>query len=122
MRFVVATPHFAGLGFALRLQEEGNDVILACAGTGDRRLEDEYALVGRDMVHRVAMADAMRDREHWRDACWIWDENHSVDENELLRAEGLRVLGGGRYANAMEHDREACLRGRYEALIAMGYV
>jgi hypothetical protein len=109
MRFVVATLHFAGLGFALRLQEEGHDVVLAFAGTEDRRMEERYALVGNGMIGKRSLADMMRDREAWRDAVWVWDENHSVEANELLRAEGFQVLLGGRFANTMEHDREACL-------------
>lgn len=109
MRFVIATRHFAGLGFALRLQDEGHDVVMAFAGTDDRRLEDRYALVGNGMIPKRPLADVMRDRAEWRDACWVWDENHSVDENELLRQEQFKVLGGGRYADTMEHDREACL-------------
>ena len=94
MRFVIATQHFAGLGFALRLVEEGHDVIVADAGTSDRRLEAEYALVGRGLVPRRALGEVVRDRERFRDAWWIWDENHSVDQNETLRAEGFRVFGG----------------------------
>jgi phosphoribosylamine-glycine ligase len=110
MRFVVATHHFAGLGMALRLQEEGHDVLVASAGTDDRRLAECYDLVGRGLVPRQSLAEAMRDRARWRDAHWIWDENHSVAENEQLRGEGFRVFGGGRYADTMEHDRDACLR------------
>ncbi|MDB4888224.1 MAG: hypothetical protein JWL61_79 [Gemmatimonadetes bacterium] len=109
MRFVVATRHFAGLGFALRLQEEGHEVVVAFAGTDDRRLEENYALVGNGMVAKQPLADVVRDRESWRDAVWLWDENHSVDANELLRSEGFRVFLGGRYADTMEHDRDACL-------------
>jgi phosphoribosylamine-glycine ligase len=110
MRFVVATLHYAGLGFALRLQEEGHDVVLAFAGTDDRRLEDNYALVGNGMVAKQPLADLIRDRDKWRDAIWLWDENHSVEANELLRSEGFRVFLGGRYADTMEHDRDACLK------------
>ena len=110
MRFVVATLHFAGLGFALRLQDEGHEVILAPAGTNDRRLQTEYALVGCGLVPRRPLEEMVRERAAWREAYWIWDENHSVEENELLRAEGFRVFGGGRFADAMEHDRDACLR------------
>src|SRR3954469_24378653 len=109
MQFIVATRHFAGLGFAVRLQEEGHEVVLAPSGTDDRRMEDRYALVGRDMVPRRPLADVMAERETFRQAYWIWDENHSVAENEVLRAEGFKVLGGGRYPDAMEHDRDACL-------------
>ncbi|MDB4917809.1 MAG: hypothetical protein JWM95_5453 [Gemmatimonadetes bacterium] len=110
MRFVVATLHFAGLGFAIRLQDEGHEVLMAAAGIDDRRLEDRYQLVGTGLVARQPLGDVMRDRAQWRDAIWIWDENHSVGQNELIRAEGYRVFGGGTYADTMEHDRDACLR------------
>ncbi|HEX6599911.1 MAG TPA: hypothetical protein VF034_11360 [Gemmatimonadaceae bacterium] len=110
MRFVVATLHFAGLGFALRLQDEGHEVLLACAGTSDRRLEDRYRMVGQGLVRRMPLDEAMAKRPEWRDAIWIWDENHSVRENEQLRAEGFTVFGGGSYPDQMEHDRDACLR------------
>jgi phosphoribosylamine-glycine ligase len=110
MRFVVATLHFAGLGFALRLQDEGHEVLLAFAGTTDRRLEDRYRMVGQGMVPRLSLQEAMVKRSEWRDAIWIWDENHSVRENEQLRAEGFKVFGGGSYADRMEHDRDAALQ------------
>jgi phosphoribosylamine-glycine ligase len=110
MRFVIGTRHFAGLGLALRLQEEGHEVLVAFAGTEDRRLEDRYLLVGNGLVTKRPLPDMMRDRADWRDAYWIWDENHSVAENEQLRTEGYRVFGGGSYADTMEHDRDACLR------------
>jgi phosphoribosylamine-glycine ligase len=109
MRFIIATHHFAGLGFALRLRDEGHDVIVAYRGIGDRRATDAYDLVGNGLVAKVPLAGAIHDRNRYRDAVWIWDENHSVAENELLRAEGFRVLGGGKYSDTMEHDREACL-------------
>ena len=109
MRFVLSTLHFAGLGFALRLQEEGHEVLLAFAGTSDRRLEEQYELVGNGMVPKQALPQAMEERASWRDAYWVWDENHSVEENELLRKEGFKVFGGGRHADTMEHDRAKCL-------------
>jgi phosphoribosylamine-glycine ligase len=109
MQFIVATRHFAGLGFAVRLQEEGHDVVLASSGTDDRRMEDRYVLVGRGMVSCRPLAEVMNERANFRSAYWIWDENHSVVENEILRAEGYKVLGGGRYPDTMEHDRDACL-------------
>jgi phosphoribosylamine-glycine ligase len=109
MRFVIATQHFAGLGFALRLRDEGHDVVVAYRGIGDRRATCSYDLVGNGLVAKRALRDVVHDRHRYRNAYWIWDENHSVDENELLRAEGFKVFGGGRYADTMEHDRDACL-------------
>jgi phosphoribosylamine-glycine ligase len=109
MRFVVPTAFHAGLGFAMRLQDEGHEVVMAPRGIDDRRLASRYAVIGDDIVPKRPLADVMRDRSRYRDALWVWDENHSVEENELLRSEGFCVLGGGRYADRMEHDRDACL-------------
>jgi phosphoribosylamine-glycine ligase len=109
MRFVIATAHYAGLGFATRLLDEGHDVIVAPIGTDDRRLCASYELVGSGIVPRRPLGEVIADRARFRDAIWLWDENHSVDENELLRREGFRVFGGGSYPDTMEHDRAACL-------------
>jgi hypothetical protein len=109
MRFIIATLHYAGLGFALRLIEEGHDVTVAFHGSTDRRTSEAYDLVGNGLVAKRPLAELIADRSAYRDAYWIWDENHSVDENELLRREGFRVFAGGRYSDTMEHDRGACL-------------
>ena len=109
MRFVLATQHFSGLGFAMRLLDEGHEVIAAHAEIDDRRLAPRHAMLGQGILERRPIDEMLRERERYRDAYWVWDENHSVEANETLRAEGFRVLGGGRYADTMEHDREACL-------------
>ena len=96
MRFIVATLHYAGLGFALRLTDEGHDVIVGYCGITDRRTSEAYELVGNGLVAKRRLADLVAERNSYRDAYWIWDENHSVEENELLRGEGFRVFGGGR--------------------------
>jgi phosphoribosylamine-glycine ligase len=75
----------------------------------DRRLCESYDLVGNGLVRKIPLREAIDDRHRYRNAYWIWDENHSVEENELLRREGFKVFGGGRYADTMEHDRDACL-------------
>jgi phosphoribosylamine--glycine ligase len=115
MKFVVVTKWFTGLGFAVRLRDEGHDVELAVAGIDDQRLQARYALVGNGLLPKRTLAEVVAARDHRHDAYFVWDENHSVEENECLRREGFKVLGGGRYAEAMEHDREACLEfvGRY---------
>src|SRR5689334_16845315 len=86
MRFVVVTKWFTGLGFALRLQDEGHDVELAVVGIEDQRQQSRYALVGEGLAPKRALADVMGTRDRLRDAYFIWDENHSVAENECLRA------------------------------------
>ncbi|MDQ3949881.1 MAG: hypothetical protein M3282_06020 [Gemmatimonadota bacterium] len=115
MKFVVVTKWFTGLGFAMRLRGEGHEVELAVAGIEDQRRQACYALVGNGLLSKPTLAEVMAARDRRRDSYFVWDENHSVEENECLRREGFKVLGGGRYAEAMEHDRDACLEfvGRY---------
>ncbi len=109
MKFVLATRDYSGLGFAVRLQDEGHEVILATNPDPRDRDNPAYQLCGQDMVPKEPLTDVVNRRGDLRDWYWIWDHNHSVNENETLRADGFRVLGGGEYANRMEHDRTACL-------------
>lgn len=119
MRFIVVTSDYAGLGFAVRLQQEGHDVILATNPDPTAIAEPEactrYRRVGEGLVRKESLPDLLAVRERYRDAYWIWDLNHSVEENETLRTEQFRILGGGRHAYTMEHDRQACLNftGQY---------
>lgn len=113
MQFIVVTSDYAGLGFAIRLREEGHEVVLATNPKQDDRADPErwaaYERVGQGLVDKQTLTDVIAKRETLRDAYWIWDFNHSLDENELLRSEGFRVFGGGKHADCMEHDRAACL-------------
>src|SRR3954447_26862103 len=113
MKFVIATRDYAGLGFAIRLRDEGHQVILATNPSREDRADPErwsaYELVGRDLVDKATLTDVMSRRESMRDFVWLWDFNHSVEQNELLRSEGFSVFGGREHANCMEHDRAACL-------------
>jgi phosphoribosylamine-glycine ligase len=113
MRFVIASSDYAGLGFAIRLGKEGHEVILATkpdpSVVADPEKLARYCRVGEGLVSKASLSHLLRSRNDFRDAFWIWDLNHSVDENETLRSEGFRVLGGGRHAYTMEHDRKACL-------------
>lgn len=109
MKFVVASAFYSGLGFAIRLQDEGHDVLLATGEPDDRRRSENFTLVGNGIVPKRPLREVIADRKRFRDWIFVWDENHSVAENELLRGEGFRVFGGGAYADRMEHDRQACV-------------
>jgi hypothetical protein len=113
MRFVIATCDYSGLGFAIRIQDEGHDVVLATNPPADAVVDADclrrYDLVGRGMLPKQRLTEVMARRTELRDAYWIWDHNHAVEENETLRREGFKVLAGGQYAHRMEHDRAACL-------------
>lgn len=113
MRFVIATKDYAGLGFAIRLQDEGHDVILGTTVSDADRADPErmeaWERVGCGLVAKEPLESVMARRDGLRDAYWVWDFNHSVEHNETLRDEGYKVLGGGRHCDSMEHDRNACL-------------
>ena len=109
MKFVVASAFYSGLGFAIRLQDEGHEVLLATGEPDDRRRSENFSLVGNGLVRKRPLRDVIAERDRYRDWIFVWDENHSVEANEQLRSDGFRVFGGGRYADAMEHDREACV-------------
>lgn len=119
MQFVIVTADYAGLGFAIRLKDEGHDVILATNPKQEDRSDPvrwaAYERVGRGLVDKETLSDLIARRDTLRDAYWIWDFNHSLDENTLLRNDGFRVFGGGAHADCMEHDRAACLEfaGKY---------
>jgi phosphoribosylamine-glycine ligase len=113
MKFVIVTQDYAGLGFAIRLQDEGHEVTLATNPCEEDRVDparrQAYELVGKGMVAKEDLSSLMERRGEMRDWYWVWDFNHAVEENETLRAEGFKVLCGGRHADTMEHDRQACL-------------
>ena len=109
MKFVIASAFYSGLGFAIRLQDEGHDVVLAHGPSDDRRTASRFRLVGKGIVPKRPLKDVIAQRRKYRDWIFVWDENHSVAENEVLRSEGFSVFGGGSYADRMEHDRHACV-------------
>ena len=110
--FIVVTQDYVGLGFAVRLLAEGHRVILAYHPREEDREPARWAAyqrVGEGLVDKQPLTELLARRAELKEHYWLWDFNHSVDENELLRAEGFKVFGGGRHANTMEHDRAQCL-------------
>jgi hypothetical protein len=105
MRFVIATSDYSGFGFATRNQDEGHEVILAtnppAHALADAECLRRYDLVGQNMVTKQRLCDVITRRAELKDAYWVWDHNHAVEENETLRSEGFKVLGGGQYAYRM---------------------
>lgn len=113
MRFLFVTKDYSGLGFAIRVQDEGHEVIVSTnpdpKDVEDPKRRAAFDICGSGLVQKEPLTDVFARREDFRDAYWIWDQNHSIEENEQLRAEGFKVVTGGRHANTMEHDRSACL-------------
>lgn len=62
MRVVIATRFVTGLGFAMRLQQAGHEVVMADAGINDRRAQPRYDSVGDGTVRKLPLATLMQAR------------------------------------------------------------
>ncbi|MDQ6698879.1 MAG: hypothetical protein M3Z36_01685 [Acidobacteriota bacterium] len=64
MKFIVATRDYAGLGFAIRLQDEGHDVILATNADEQTIRAPErlcaFNLVGDGMVPKASLTQSWK--------------------------------------------------------------
>lgn len=113
-KFVIVSKDFSGLSWAIRLQEEGNKVILAYKPDEKdfKKPEDKetYDLVGNGLITKFPLDAIMKKRSSMRDWYWIWDANHNVPENEILRKEGFKVFEGGEFNDKLEHDRDFALK------------
>ena len=89
MRFIVVTRDYSGLGFAVRLQDEGHEVILATSPSEEDQADPGrmqcFNLVGQGMVEKAPLSDVFAARADHKESYWIWDHNHSVEQNETLR-------------------------------------
>lgn len=105
--FVIFSKDFHGLGWALKLQSEGEDVLVALRYPDDIEDEEMEKLekVGDGLVDIIDMDDFMKDRKEYKDRYVIFDQNHYFEEGEILRKEGFKVLGGSKLAYDMEHER-----------------
>jgi phosphoribosylamine-glycine ligase len=107
MEFIIATADYSGLGLAVRLIQEGHSAVLAVQpGSPEIGASQAFQAIGKNLIEKRPLADLLAWRSEYQNCYWIWDGNHSVRENELLRSEGFRVFGGGLFADLMEHDRD----------------
>lgn len=114
MKFCIVTQDYSGLGWALRLKDEGHKVLIAYQpkekDSQDKEVMKSYLNVGNGLVQKFPLKKIFEKRDKMRDWYWVWDGNHNVEENEALRKEKFKVFGGGKWADTMEHDRNACLK------------
>ena len=108
-KFCIVTKDFSGLGFGLLNKED--EVIFACNPDMEKfkdKSEDfnRYKNVGKGMADVFLLSEIMENRKDMKDWYFIWDGNHSVEENETLRKEGFKVGLGGELSYKMENDRE----------------
>jgi phosphoribosylamine--glycine ligase len=107
-QFIWCTRDFSGLGFAVKLQDEGCDVIVAFEPDPDQDPEKDeaYSLVGSGIVEREPMAQVFKNRTKHRAAYWIFDSNYLWEYADKLRKEGFKVFGASELTSKMEHDRD----------------
>jgi hypothetical protein len=123
----------------IRLRVQGHEVLLGHGAgggrlAGRRSARAQYEAVGERLVVRAAPLRAtFEDRRSRRDAYWNLDGNHSVEENERLRARGLQgcsrrgatrigwsndrqALPGARGPLRPSSPRQPSVRGSQEAI------
>lgn len=107
--FVVVTEDFSGLGWAKKLLEEGERVVLA-SEPREQETEDDtwdpkvYDKVGQGWVPKMDLSEALKKLKSDR-TYWLFSENHLTDVAEQLRKEGQKVFGTSKLGERMEHDR-----------------
>lgn len=112
-RFVVVTKDFSGLGFATKLAEQGEDVVMAYRFEDNegQKMPASAKLLGNGLVEKIELDEIWKRRAHYRDAHWHFDQNHFWKEGEALRKEGFpNVWGGSKLMFDMENDRDFGVR------------
>ena len=110
-KFCIVVEGFWGLGWALdqRNVEAGDEIIVACNPDKEEYGDEEfkkYQNIGKGLVKRIVTLDeVMKNRQRMKDWYFVWDSNHSAEENEILRKEGFKVCLGGEIPFKMEDDR-----------------
>lgn len=121
--FIIVTKDFSGLGYAKKLLEEGEDVILAYRCISPEQLKEDgenqdeikrlatsekYIGTGyMDSFQKVPLDEFWKKRGQYKNAYWHFDQNHYPEEGEILRKEGFKnVWGGSQLMYDMENDRD----------------
>jgi phosphoribosylamine-glycine ligase len=108
-KFVLVSADFSGIGFAIQeIQQNDSEVIIAYKpkeAIDEKKLES-YEIQGNGIVETIPLDDIMEERKKYKEYFWVWDGNHNVKENELLRKEGFKVIHGGEFCYNLENDRE----------------
>ncbi len=105
-QFVVVTKDFSGLGWAKKLQEEGETVTLAHQCNEDEpKFKKLYEQVAKGWIPAMTLEKAMKDLKT-DSTYWLFAENAFPEEADKLRAAGQKVFGTGALAEKMEHDRK----------------
>lgn len=106
IKWIVVTPDFSGLGWAKMISDEGQEVILATRPKDEEDNLDAFETVGDGIADKMDFDDVMKNREDYKDYGFIFDGNHNSEDADKLRAEGFTVIGGHKFTDWLEHNRE----------------
>lgn len=103
---VIVTREFSGMGFAKKIIADGGEAILAYKFDDDMEDVESFDNVGLNIVPKVPFDKIFKNRSKFKDAYFLFDQNHYFKEGETLKKEGFKVWGGSELANKLEHDRQ----------------
>ena len=103
-RFVVVCEDYAGLGWAIRLNQDGDDVTLVTQPSIDEEDLAGHDLIGTGIVPKVDLETAIADKS-LKDAYWLFEANRHSDVSERLRRKGYNVFGASALSAKLELDR-----------------
>src|ERR1700676_2370926 len=92
-QFVIVTKDYSGLGWAKKLQEEGETVTLAVENPEDKPEHiKQFDMVADGWIDKMDLSEAL-DKLQTDSTYWIFAENCFVEEAEKLRKAGQKVFG-----------------------------
>lgn len=114
-QFVIVTKDYSGLGWAKKLQEEGETVTLAGENPEEKPdAKKEYDQVAQDWIPRMDLSEAMH-KLQTDSTYWIFAENSFTEEADKLRKQGQKVFGTSALSERLEHDRNYAVEIAEEA-------
>jgi len=107
-KICLVTEDFCGLGFVTDSRVSDYKIIIAVNPKEEKNNDNKKAFenIGKGIVDVFPLSDIMKKRDKMKDWYFIWDRNHSLEENKILKKEGFKVGLGGELPFKMEEDRE----------------
>lgn len=104
--WIIYTKDFSGLGWAKKLLEEGEQVVVAVDCPEDKPEDIKlFEQVGKGWVKAVEVSDACSNLQ--TDQTYnVFAENHFTEEADYLREQGRKVFGTSALSEKLEHDRQ----------------
>ena len=105
-QFVVVTADYSGLGWAKKLQDEGETVTLAVENPETKpEHKREFDQVAKGWLDTMPLSEALTILRT-DSTYWIFAENCFTEQADKLRSQGQKVFGTSALAEKLEHDRK----------------